>query len=134
MVIYESGCVDCESALGCAGTACGCRLIPIRICDGCGTPLLSVYGGHSRRHRTRFAPVRPDTVVRRRTHEEYVCFAEYEDFEENEERQESDADNAAFPDKVTKRNNEYIFGEELRREKGEELCERCRAVRERKRR
>ena len=56
------------------------------------------------------------------------------DFEEYEERRESSADNAVFPDKVTKRNNEYIFGEELRREKGEELCERCRAVRGRKKR
>ena len=57
-----------------------------------------------------------------------------EDFEEYEERRESSADNAVFPDKVTKRNNEYIFGEKLRREKGEELCERCRAVRGRKKR
>ena len=119
MVIYESGCD---------------RRIPIRICDGCGTPLLSAYGGRSRLNGTRFASIRTDGVVQQCMNEEYVCFAEYEDFEEYEERRESSADNAVFPDKVTKRNNEYIFGEELRREKGEELCERCRAVRGRKKR
>jgi len=134
MVIYESGCVGCESSLGCAGTSCSCRRIPIRICDGCGTPLLSAYGGRSRLNGTRFASIRTYGVVQQCINEEYVCFAEYEDFEEYEERRESSADNAVFPDKVTKRNNEYIFGEELRREKGEELCERCRAVRGRKKR
>ena len=122
MVIYESGCVGCESSLGCAGTSCSCRRIPIRICDGCGTPLLSAYGGRSRLNGTRFASIRTDGVVQQCINEEY------------EERRESSEDNAVFPDKVTKRNNEYIFGEELRREKGEELCERCLAVRGRKKR
>ena len=134
MLIYESGCAECEAHLGCPGVSCSHRRLPLRICDRCGTPV--IFGGDPptadiRTRKTFFSTASSDVQVENEAFEEYEENAEYEEpnradkhiteqakVPSNREVEITDY-GESDPDRFEFTNGEYY---------GRELCERCRAL------